>query len=96
MRIRYLFPNPSQKVADTEFVRGLELHKKVSFKWTLRSLGCSESCGGGKELCSFMHGRIYLERFPIYSVRNLGHTHYEVHVLILFFVLAVLTATKST
>ncbi|XP_068695608.1 A disintegrin and metalloproteinase with thrombospondin motifs 6-like [Montipora foliosa] len=50
VRIRYLFPNPSQKVADTEFVRGLELHKKVSFKWTLRSLGCSESCGGGIEL----------------------------------------------
>lgn len=44
--MRYLVPNPRQKVADTEFVRSLE-HKKVSFKWTRRSLGCSESCGGG-------------------------------------------------
>lgn len=46
VRMRYLVPNPRQKVADTEFVRSLE-HKKVSFKWTRRSLGCSESCGGG-------------------------------------------------
>ncbi|XP_074606449.1 A disintegrin and metalloproteinase with thrombospondin motifs 6-like [Acropora palmata] len=49
VRIRYLVPNRRQKIADTEFVRSLE-HKKVSFKWTRRSLGCSESCGGGVEL----------------------------------------------
>ena len=29
------------------FVRSLE-HKAASFKWTWRSLGCSESCGGGE------------------------------------------------
>lgn len=47
VRIRYLVPNPqTEKIADTGFVRSLE-HKQVSFKWIRRSLGCSESCGGG-------------------------------------------------
>ena len=47
VRIRYLVPNPSEGVADTRFVRGLG-QKHITFKWTRRSLGCSESCGGGK------------------------------------------------
>lgn len=78
-----------------EFVWGLEFYKKVSFKWILCLLGCFESCGGGKEFCFFMYGRIYLERFLIYLVCNLGYMYYEVYVYILFFVLVMLIVMKS-
>jgi len=50
VRIRYLVPNSPEKVADTRFVRSLGHKGTVTFKWTRRSQGCSESCGGGTEL----------------------------------------------
>ncbi|KAJ7334352.1 hypothetical protein OS493_014662 [Desmophyllum pertusum] len=46
VRIRYLIPRSKDVNSDTRIVRSLE-HGEVSFKWTSRSLGCSESCGGG-------------------------------------------------
>lgn len=54
VRVRYLVPRSEDvETADERIARSLGHsleHDKVNFKWAKRSLGCSESCGGGTEL----------------------------------------------